>query len=269
MMTPREKFKKAADFTVYYGFGKEAELSHYDVAIVEPQGQNHQSIKKLKEKNTLVIAYISVVEIHKNASLYKLLREEDFLKINNEYIKNEQYDTYLVDIRSKRWNSLLIHQIGNLILHHQYDGIFLDTISDIEYESIPIQTQYHLINAAVHLLENIRNVFEDIIIIQNNGLDKLISHTSKYIDGVCWENPPFNQHSNDQWIDITINNLRYISEMEDIKVLLLLEEKSLESNQRNSIQAAGETAQKHSFLIYQTTDYLLVGEAEKYKCSNL
>jgi endo-alpha-1,4-polygalactosaminidase (GH114 family) len=255
MISKRQRFKKVNNFALYYGVGNEKYLSNYDVAIVEPQGQKQASIKEMQACGSLVIAYVSVMEVFEAFPHYKLLKEEDFLKIGNQPVINKEYNTYLVDLNSKRWKSILIHYIGDLFYNYKYNGIFLDTIGDVEFNIFSEKLQERLIDAAEKLLKEIRSLFEDIILIQNNGLNKLIAKTFPLIDGVCWENPMFKDYSSTTWEGSMVNKLKYLSEKNQLKILLLYEEKQLSKKDLEANLVAKKIAGESKFLLYSTEKY--------------
>lgn len=254
MLIKRHDFKNIKNFSLYYGIGNSEELSKYDLTIVEPLGQNEISIKKMQDKGTLVIAYVSVVEIFEDFPSYKFLRDEDFLKIDNKRVRNKEFNTYLINLKSKRWISILMHHIGNLILNNNYDGIFLDTIADVEFDLFDEELQESLICGAVELITKIRELYEDIIIIQNNGVSKLIESTFEIIDGVCWENPNLWDVNNSDWIEYITGKLSTLCKNE-MKVLLLYEEKGYIAQEFNKINYVEKIAKINNFLIYRTESY--------------
>jgi polysaccharide biosynthesis protein PelA len=247
-MDRRLRFRKSSNFIVYYGKDNVQELCKYNVAIVEPLGQNAANVKVMKDSGVLVIAYISVIEIQAYSEFYKLLKEEDFLDVNGVKLRNDVFNSALVDLRSPRWNSILIHHIGSLLYNYGYDGIFLDTIGDIEFPSIPAEYQNLLLNAAVNFIRNIRESFEDIVIIQNNGLQKLCTLTGTLIDGVCFENPPVDIKGSKQWVKSITRELVYFKDSLNAKILILTDALGKDNDYKEKIE---ELAKENNFLLYQ------------------
>jgi endo-alpha-1,4-polygalactosaminidase (GH114 family) len=246
-MGRRVVFKGSSSFMVYYGKDNVEELSKHDVAIVEPLGQSQENIEAIKEKGTLVIAYISVMEIQNCSEVFNLLKKEDFLIVKEEKLKNKDFDTYLIDLRSSRWRSILLHSIGNLIYNHNYDGIFLDTIGDLEFEIIPQELQNSLLSSAVSFIKDIRDTFEDIVIIQNNGLEKLCSLTGALVDGICWENPPVNNKASKLWVESVTNELRFLMKTTEVNILLLTDKEDKTAVKEQSVK---HLAEENGFLFY-------------------
>jgi endo-alpha-1,4-polygalactosaminidase (GH114 family) len=240
--------QEAKKYALYYGTGRAEALLEYDLAVVEPLGQNKTTVERMQQANTIVIGYVSVMEIHPSHLHFNRLKAEDFLVVNGQPCINEAYGTYLLDLRSKRWLGMLNHQIGNLLLHTGYDGIFLDTIGDVEMRMIPPGLQIHQIQAAVRWMEQLRVIFPEHILVQNNGLEVLCLQTAPWIDAICWENPPFGVNSALEWMEETFNRLDQLQQKHLFKTLLLFEQASADMK---PIQLLIEqAAKKYKFLSY-------------------
>lgn len=237
--------EKANNFVLYYGHGKVEELSRYDIAIVEPAGQSTEGIKRMQDSDTLVLAYISVIEIAEYAADFRLLEAKDFLHANNTILRNGQYGTYLIDLRSYRWQRLLLQKINNLF-SAGYDGLFLDTIGDIEDPMIPSTTKDELIIAAINFLKEIKGRYSDHILIQNNGLEKLCLYTASMLDGICWENPPVDRRDNKNWVKEINSRLQKLQKDLNTKVFILFEE-----NMKIDAVKEEKQAKERGFLFYQ------------------
>lgn len=209
-MHRRERFTRASNYAVFYGRESPDELTNYDVVIVEPQAHDECSLTGLKSRNTLVIGYVSVMEASSHHPDFHVLSDLDFLKFEGQALKNHTFDTWLLNLASKRWQSLLHHQIGYLIRVLGYDGVFLDTIGDVEFPHFTGTTRVSLMEAALDLVRSVREIFPEAVLIQNNGLEMLLDKTATYLDGVCWENPPCNIV--DPWVKNILMKLGRYSE---------------------------------------------------------
>jgi len=225
-LTSKEKLFKIKSFCVYYGRGRSEELSQFDLVVVEPLGHDVEDIKQIQKSGTLVIAYLSVMEILSGSEQFKILVENDFLNINGKRIKNKEYGTFIIDIRSKSWNLILEHTINHFIYHIGYDGIFLDTIGDVEWSEIPNEYRDSVLLAAVNFVQRTRIQFPESIIIQNNGLVELCQLTSPYLDGLCWENPSSSSREDLKWSKIVAKKLKFLKKKEKLTIFLLIENTS-------------------------------------------
>lgn len=208
-MSLPEKFRSIKDYIVYYGSGREAELSKYSMAVVEPLGHNQDEIWKLKKHGTITAAYLSVVEIHPSSPEFKLVRQEDILSFKGSPVVNSDYETFLMDMSSERWRNILMQRALQLCLKYNYDGLFLDTLGDVETGFVPHELRRMQLIMIVDFVKGLRKLLPDRIIIQNNGMDEIFLYTSDYIDGICWENP-----------QLFVDNAVYLGEMvEKLKLM--------------------------------------------------
>jgi endo-alpha-1,4-polygalactosaminidase (GH114 family) len=222
-MDRRGRFQEINNFVIYYGHDKEEKLCKYDAAIIEPKGHSPEGIGVLKSRNCLAIAYLSVIEISPTDYRFRYLRDEDFILCDGQKEVNTVFGNYMADIRSKRWQDILMHECGRLIEDLGYDGIFLDTIGNVENPRIRKEHQNSLINESILFLHRLRNKYPDHIIIQNNAIEKLISYTSGIIDGICWENPPVGIKRSRLWMDEIISRLSKVKKEDRVKVLVVSE----------------------------------------------
>lgn len=243
------------NYAVYYGYDKIERLKEYDLVIVDSNGQSKDNIDFLKQNNTITIAYISVLEINKDFLEYKYLRDEDFLTINNRRIVNTEFKNYLVDLKSKRYISMLIHKIGDLLMNKGFQGIFLDTVGDIEFQVIPEDVKNSLINELVKLLETIKKMFPECIIIQNNGIN-IVKHTNKYVDIFMLENPTNEGLGLLPTRNSLANFVIELSRNNRIKVFILFEEKNKKRYEQLSDDIVNLYDEKNILLYLSKENYL-------------
>lgn len=239
-------FAGAKNFVVYYGHGREDQLSSFDVAIVEPAGHGSTGLKEMQHSGTLVLAYLSVIEVPEWDPAFKMLKAEDFLlSPGRQPLINMEYGNYLADLGSKRWTGLIMHRAARLIANSGYDGLFLDTIGDVEWAGDGGSIRDSLLVAAADFVRQIRNLFPGRVLIQNQGLESLCLLTAPYLNGICWENPPLDNESIRQWVRNMIGQLSMFKERYGLKVLMLQEEKETPN------RIAGEISCENGFLLYR------------------
>ncbi|MDF2606153.1 MAG: hypothetical protein K0S34_343 [Bacillales bacterium] len=244
----KDRMKLANSYTLYYGHGRGNELALFDIAIIDSKGHTSDEINKLKLQNTLVITYLSIFEVSPHEPIFKELTEEDFWIVDGEPVKNKAYGTYLVSLNSKKWLNYLLHEVKRQLVVLETDGIFLDTIGDIENYGLPYNLRQQQLKGVVNFLYALKMLYPNHLFIQNNGLEEVCLHTAMYIDGICWENPPFNLNESEEWVKVITNRLLKLKLDFDIQIFLLLEE-SIEK-ERNSYEKAKKVARKHGFLLY-------------------
>lgn len=256
----RKRLADARNFIVYYGHDGSDILSKYDLAIVEPAGHDENSLEMMRASGTLIIAYVSITEVPDYDTFKPLLRSSDFLTLNGSIIQNTDYHTSLADMRSHNWINLLMHRIGGLLRISRYDGIFMDTISNVEWPFLPAGIRAEQQDAAVELVRRLRKLYPDHLLLQNNGLDSLCEQTGPFIDGLCWENPDFVRPETYKWHeDARLRVKRLISE-HGFRVMMLLEEGSISEA---GIESVKYLVKRENYLMYISSDrYLEVRSLE-------
>ena len=237
------------NFVVYYGMGNTDVLTSFDLAVVEPKGHKLEDIFKLKESGTFVIAYISIVEIHPNDFDYKLF-EEHLLVINGKTVTNPAFGTVYTDLTYNGRLDYLYQKAKEYLTEGIYDGLFLDTVGDLENPKIPVNCMYKQIIGLTEFMKRIKDEFPDTFIIQNNGLEKLLTYTKEYINGICWENPDFENNKVKSFNKIIINKLNNLKNQFGLQIFLLTEECRTEKKVK-------KIADKNGFTYYNAPkDYI-------------
>lgn len=255
MNNRRQFFQDARSFIVYYGNGQLDKLANYDIAIIEPTAYSAIEVQALKATGTLVLGYVTVMELGSFHDMYSHLKDQDFLRINGEKYYKQKFQTYLLDLKSKHWQGLLQHHIGKLLMHEGYDGVFLDTIGDVEDPAIPPVESELQIMEAEKMVRHYRSIFPQHVFVQNNGLERLCQYTAKYLDGVCWENPLFTDKHSEDWCQSIMNRILSYKEQFGLRALFLHE--SLEIKDKPSVGLVAQSiADKNDFLYYKAPSYL-------------
>lgn len=245
-------FNGAKNYALYYGPGREGDLAQFDLAIVEPAGQSQSSLRAMQLSGTLVLAYLSVMEVPPWDPVLSILRPEDFLSQGGRPLCNQAFGNYLADLRSSRWAGLLLHRAGSLLDRWGYDGLFLDTIGDVEDPGLPGGLADSLLLAAAELVGGIRKLFPGRILVQNNGLERLCLLTAEMINGLCWENPPLADQSCRPWSGSIITRLESLKKKHGLKIMLLVEDgETSEPSCGTNCLLSGRLAVEKGFLFYR------------------
>ena len=248
-MTIKETFHNAKTYSVYYGKDCLEELQRYDIVIIEPMAHKIPAIADLRKRGIVVFAYLSVVEAHPE-QIGSHLRKENLLTVQGEPLTNDEYQTYYADIRSEEWLKHLYKKAETYLKEYQCDGLFLDTIGNLEDPRIPVNIKYDLIETAVTFLENIKKRFNQSLLIQNNGLGLLLQYTKDYVDGVCWENMSFRHGLTGRFNKVIWKKLKAYQTETGLKVFLLTEDSEHPGK-------AMKFARKNDFLYYNASkDYI-------------
>lgn len=263
------RWRQATSYAIYYGRDQWEQLSQYDVLVVEPLSQSPETVARLQRRGALVLAYFSVMETSCALPEGFRLATNDFLRYDNRPITNPEYGGHLMDLRSQRWQRLLMHRASTLLLQG-YDGLFLDTIGDVEDPQFTAMQQTELADSAALLVSRLRQANPGRLLVQNNGLGLLARRTATLLDGICWENPPraLRQPSK---IKGLLERMRHYGGGDQLRLLLLFEDTNsndLRADQ-DSERELCQWATESGVLVYRAPRHYLKVAAPRPKATRV
>ncbi|MCY0893649.1 MAG: endo alpha-1,4 polygalactosaminidase [Acidibacillus sp.] len=245
-MMYRKDFAEARHFAFYYGPRAVEELASYDVVVIEPSLYTAMDIKRLQQQKTIALAYVSVMEINQSHPHWPSVWQEDLLIQHGIPLRQNTYDNEIIDLSSTHWRNFLLNYIGGLLMQGHYQGVFLDTIGDVEMSELvdPVRQ----IDAAITLVKQLRQWFPDYVIVQNNGLEVLCLHTAPYVDGIVWENPPIGIKASLSWVEQINERLNRLRLENQLQVFILFD--GCESISKYERIERQRFADIHQYLVY-------------------
>lgn len=239
------------NFVLYYGNGREKELSHFDIAIIEPLGQTPDTIAHIKSSGSLVFAYISIMEMHRSSSEFIKLVSDDFLKIDGMPLINGTYQTHIIDLSSPNYRDILYHCADYYMTELGCDGLFLDTVGDIELEVIPEDIKHLMVYYLIEIINHIKQQHHEKLILQNNGILTVSRYTSPIIDGICWENPHIDLSYDNRFAEGIIDYLSMLKSDNGLKILLLFDDTKInDSDPTVHKKHLSDVATQRGFILY-------------------
>jgi hypothetical protein len=179
----------------------------YDLIILESAHFNFYEVKKLKENNKKLIAYISLGEIHETSANFQLLKKTTLGKNNN-------WNSHYLDLSSAVTLDVLNKSIKN-IFFKGYDGLFLDNIDNFGTFGPQLAQQKQVIDFIASIKKNYPQAF----IIQNAGLE-LLDQTDLYINSVLIESVASNYSFETGLYGLRDSNdfLKYTNKIKDLYI---------------------------------------------------
>ncbi|KOS63200.1 endo alpha-1,4 polygalactosaminidase [Lysinibacillus agricola] len=176
------------------------EMAKMDLVIVEPIEMQQKYIEHAQKNGTLIYGYINAMEADKwNSELYSQLNEEDFYKDEHgEKMYFSEWDSYLMDMTSKHYQELLLKEIQKQIVQKGLDGVFLDTVGNIN-SYLPENEQATQNEAMLSFIKKIKQQYNGLSVAQNWGFQTLADYTAPYIDFIMWENFSYDVVGEDEW----------------------------------------------------------------------
>ena len=221
------------NFRIFYGTPTVEiihSISKNDLAIIESVAFSNPDLELLKKSNTTLFGYVSLMELENwNAKLKEHVVEEDYIKQNGKRLYIEQWDTYIMDIREPHYRDVLLWKIDQMIVKRELDGIFFDTVDDLEYYfSSDPQLVKDMQLAYVTLLEEIEQRYPKLLIIQNRGFQTYKEETHSYIDGVLWEDFQANNPKEQSWTNEWITYFKKEQSSKRVKLLTVVMDENSE-----------------------------------------
>jgi hypothetical protein len=180
----RQRFRDARSFYTYYGGGKVAGLSRYDIAVLHTPMMASADVRRLSELGVVTVGYISIGESSKlfdgdgsgpggKASWYF---DQDG---NGEPDQNAIWKSWYANTNDPAWRANRVAEAKRLVDEYGFDGIFLDVlnVSEIYPESRPGMLQ---------MIRDLRDALPEAVIVMNQGFD-LVAESAPLVDGFMME----------------------------------------------------------------------------------
>ncbi len=183
-LPPRRRVAESDSFYTYYGSGKVAELSHYDVAVLHSPQMKPADIAKLNDLGVVTIGYLTVGEDDEKrtgdgtgpaglASWY-LDRDDD-----GQPDRNSIWNSWYANANDPKWRADRVKEAKRLVEEEGYHGIFLDTLDTAQLYP---ETQ----DGMVQLVADLREALPESPIILNQGF-RLFDRLAPMADGLMLE----------------------------------------------------------------------------------
>ncbi|MBU1230084.1 MAG: endo alpha-1,4 polygalactosaminidase [Proteobacteria bacterium] len=150
----------------YYGsdFGPK-DYERFDLVVLD--GVKHPPLGRREPGKPLLLGYVSVGEERPGGPTWVLTQNQDFVAA-----KNENWGTLILDLRSPKWQGILLDILIPKVLAQGFDGIFLDTIdSAMSLAEGKDAARYEGMRQGIlEFLVRLRRRFPDIHVCMNRGL---------------------------------------------------------------------------------------------------
>ncbi|AZB43961.1 glycosyl hydrolase [Bacillus sp. FJAT-42376] len=196
-------------------------MQAYDLVIIEPLLYTKTQIETIKKQGTKVFGYINSMEADNwNTAFMQKLTPEDFYQQSTQKYYIQQWDSYLMNMSSPHFRQLLLSEIGAQVAAKNMDGVFFDTVGNIDdyFSDQPAELAKQR-SGLEQLLKSVKTMYPSLGIIQNWGIDTLKTTSANYVDAIMWENFSHNVVSKDEWSKNQIDQLKALQQEKGITVL--------------------------------------------------
>ena len=230
-------------FQIFYGNpdqDKLEELSQQDAAIIEPTAFTKKQVSFLQREDVLLFGYVSLIQLENwNKELKKDVIPSDYWLQEGERLYVADWDTYVMDISKKNYREVLIRKIRTEINEKQMDGIFFDTVDDLDfYFQDDPAAEKAMQEGYRQLLDEVETAYPDLLIIQNRGFDAYKAMSRKKVDGILWEGYDIEELKKSSWAQYWRNYLKKEQRAGQVRVFTVVsDEESLQQSRRDHFPA--------------------------------
>jgi hypothetical protein len=232
--------RSARPFYIYYGLGTPEALDRLrreTLVIVELRQWKSADLSSLRAGGTQVFGYLPVMESPAwNEQRIPQLSDGDYWLQDGQPVRFDKWDSYLMDIRSSAYRRLLLEEWRAMNSGWPIDGIFLDTVGDIE-EYIPESRRQEVNQAYRAFLALAASRFPTLRRIQNRGFAQLET-CSSLLDGFLWEDWRADW-ARDAWAARWVHELRKLNRERNLTIYAVSSSDS---------DAGGKAARKLGFV---------------------
>lgn len=191
-------------FQIFYGRpdqGKLEELAQQDAAIIEPTAFTEEHIAFLQKKDVLLFGYVSLMQLENwNTKLKQHVIPSDYWLQEGERLYVPDWDTYVMNIGEQHYRDVLMRKISTEVAGKQLDGIFFDTVDDLDYYFRNDPAAKKAMRAGYkQLLNEVKSAYPNLLIIQNRGFESYKAISRKKVDGILWEGFDKQDIENSDW----------------------------------------------------------------------
>ncbi|HOV80533.1 MAG TPA: Ig-like domain-containing protein [Bacillota bacterium] len=253
-----EKFKPQS-YALYFGPPGTAEIEKmkkFDLVVVEPKYYTAEQIKEIRKSGTRVIGYNPSLTIDKTYPHFTNLLPEDYLVVNGKKIDNSLSNDWVLDPRSPHLRQVIVDYTRNQIYGKGLDGVFLDNFNIpsefLEYlttlDTATLQKlRQELFSSTASLAGEIAAIDPDKLVVINNGFRELIRYVAPYIDGIMWENYPYELGTTNGWVN---NRRRELLDLEKSNGFFVLALKNFTSANYQEIDKYYADARSYGIIPY-------------------
>ena len=208
--------RPVSSWALYYGGAAEdivQRLSGYDLVVIDANALGEgarATVAALKGAGCRVIAYLSAVEV---ASWHRYRDRVDdswYIRVGGDYWSPWGGSSVswaanrAASLAEPGWRGLLLDLVASEALDYGCDGVFFDTLEDLDFVSLPAEEAARQREGLREFMSALREKYPDALFVANRTLQAALDAVAPFVDGVCWESfrpAYFRDENTRRWMD--------------------------------------------------------------------
>ncbi len=195
----RRTLAEARSWSLYYGPDAPdlvERIGASDLVVLDPNALGataSNTIARLKEKGCLVAGYLSMFEVARWHRYRSRIPREWYLVVDGKPWspwagQDVSWDGNLVaSLAAPGWREMLVGLVQSEVLGYGCDGVFMDTLEDLDFPSLPAAERPRQLDGMRQLLATLDERYPKAFFIANRTLQGTLPVAAEHIDALCWE----------------------------------------------------------------------------------
>lgn len=189
-----------SSWALYYGPATPdavGRLSGYSLVVIDPAALGDaakETIAALKANGCKVAGYLSFIEVatwHRYRSRipreWYILRDDGSPWVPWAGTGVGWNANLAASLAEPGWREMLCDLVQSEVLDYGCDGVFMDTLEDVDFHSMPAKERDPQVEGLRALMALLDERFPDAFFIGNRTLERAFDAVADHIDAVCWE----------------------------------------------------------------------------------
>ncbi len=184
---------------LYYGGPRDGlvdRLAGHDLVVVDPAALGEKApeiVAALHARGSRVVGYLSAVEIATwhdyrdriDPAWHILVDDKPWVPWDNTAVGWQA--NLAASLAEPGWRALLAELVDRTLSRDGCDGVFFDTLEDLDFPSLPADEAARQRDGLRLLLRALREAHPDALLLTNRTLGATLDVVADDADGICWE----------------------------------------------------------------------------------
>ena len=250
----------ARSWALYYGPATPDivdRLGGFDLVVIDPSALGDkaaETIAALKKRGCAVAGYLSYFEVAKWHRYLNRVNPEWFVKLDGkDWIPWGSNPAASLSV--PEWRALLVELTKSEVLDYGCDGVFMDTIADLDSPSLPEELRTRELDGLGALMAALDEAYPDAFFITNWTIQRTLPVVAPHAAAVCWEDfvpAHFEKDDTRAWMEGIAKGIAAVQAKHPFRVLTLWNENSPGEDIAARQARMREISAEHGFLPFCT-----------------